>query len=63
LEFIEELKCRNIIRVAGLCGVSGWLMAQAASLLPSDAEFDALLARMAHLIGEERRSLAMPPIE
>jgi hypothetical protein len=31
--------------------------------LPADAEFDALLARMTHLINEERRSLDMPPIE
>jgi TolB-like protein/Tfp pilus assembly protein PilF len=35
LRFIEELKRRNVIRVAGLYGVAGWLLAQAASLLES----------------------------
>jgi hypothetical protein len=35
LRFIEELKRRNVIRVAGLYGVAGWLLAQAASLMES----------------------------
>jgi len=35
LKLIEELKRRNVIRVAGLYGVVGWLLAQAASLLES----------------------------
>jgi TolB-like protein len=35
LKLIEELKRRNVIRVAGLYGVAGWLLAQAASLMES----------------------------
>ena len=35
MKLIEELKRRNVIRVAGLYGVVGWLLAQAASLMES----------------------------
>jgi hypothetical protein len=31
IEILAELKRRNVIRVAGLYGVVGWLLAQAAS--------------------------------
>ena len=35
MKFLDELKRRNVFRIAGLYGVVGWLLAQAASLLQS----------------------------
>jgi TolB-like protein len=47
---LAELKRRNVIRVAGLYGVVGWLLAQAASLLESalalPAWFDAVVVSL-----------------
>jgi TolB-like protein/Tfp pilus assembly protein PilF len=50
IEILAELKRRNVIRVAGLYGVVGWLLAQAASLLESTlalpAWFDAVVVSL-----------------